>query len=194
MTYPKAAGKLVNRWDPGPLVLRLGELRAGKDQRQLSCNPLLGSSQKSAGAREEVLSPASSSLAPLLSPDLPLQQEESNAGSWLCWVPGRVGALPAGVAPAGSRTNNAQLTPRSAALGLPLLVHTTQTLVRLDNIELRSQRGAFSAQPFGNLDAMSYSFFREHLAERGWACSGKLGFKGFVPSLMLRKTLELRRL
>lgn len=71
MTYPKAAGKLVNRWDPGPLVLRLGELRAGKDQRQLSCNPLLGSSQKSAGAREEALSPASSSLAPLLSPDLP---------------------------------------------------------------------------------------------------------------------------
>ena len=60
------------------------------------------------------------------------------------------------------------LTPNSTSPKLPFLIHTTQTLGWLDNMDLHSQQDTFSSQPSGNLDTVSCCFLREPLDERGW--------------------------
>ena len=37
MIHLKAAGKLVETWDPGTLVPRLGDFKEEKDERKLNC-------------------------------------------------------------------------------------------------------------------------------------------------------------
>ena len=131
MTYPKAAGKLVKRRDPGALVLRPREFWEGKEQRKRNCVHCWTALRDLQVPEWEVFSPCTSSPAQLLSADLLSYSTRrailgaGSAGFQAQWGQPQLDwpqeALPA----------VAGRTASSSAPDLLLLVHTTQVLGRL---------------------------------------------------------------
>jgi len=70
MTHSKAAGKLVKTWDPGTLVLRLGDFKEGKDERKLNCIHYLAALRYLQAPEGKFLSRWPSSLVLILSAHL----------------------------------------------------------------------------------------------------------------------------
>jgi len=71
ITHYKAAGKLVNTWNPGNLVLRLGDFQEGKDERKLNCIHCWAALRYLQAPECKFLSHCPSSLVLILSADLP---------------------------------------------------------------------------------------------------------------------------
>ena len=71
MTHLKVEGKLVKTRDPGTLVPRLGDFQEGKDERKLNCMHYWVALRGLQAPEWKFLSLCPSSLAPILSTDLP---------------------------------------------------------------------------------------------------------------------------
>ena len=167
MIHLKAAGKLVETWDPGTLVPRLGDFQEEKDERKLHCIHCWVALRCLQAPEWKFLSLCPSSLVPILSADLPTRSSkkalfravssgfQAQWGSPRCSDPWRQSC----------RQWLTHCKLRSPEL--LLLIHTRQTLGWLGNMNLHSQREAFSSQPSGNLD-MCLCFLREPLASRVW--------------------------
>ena len=142
MTHPKAAGKLVKHGDPGPLVLRLGGLWEGKEQRKLNCihcwtalRGLQVPKQKSFPLAPQIQHSFYQQTYYLIAAGK--QQGAGSAGFQVQY------GQPQLEWPQEAHPGVAGLKVSSSAPYLLLLVHTTQTLGRLGNMDLLSQWGAF---------------------------------------------------
>ena len=71
MIHLKAAGKLVETWDPGTLVPRLGDFKEEKDERKLNCIHCCVALRCLQAPEWKFLSLCPSSLVLILSTDLP---------------------------------------------------------------------------------------------------------------------------
>ena len=91
MSHLKDAGKLVKTWDPGTLVPRLGDFQEGQDERKLNCIHSWGALKCLQAPGWKFLSRCPSSLALILSADLPPCSSREEIVRLFFWVPGTVG-------------------------------------------------------------------------------------------------------
>ena len=151
MTHSKAAGKLVNTWDPGTLVLRPGDFNEGKDERKLNCIHCWEALRYLQAPECKFISHCPSSLVLILSAGLPSCSSRKailqavSSGFQAQW------GAPAVVTLGVRRAGGDWLTPNSEFPEVPILIQTTETFLWLDNVNLHSQWEAFSSQTSGNL-------------------------------------------
>ena len=170
MTHLKVEGKIVKTCDPGTLVPRLGDLQEGQDERKLNCIHCWGAHRCLQAPERKFLSHCPSSLVLISSADLPpcSSRKQYSRLSLLCSR--HSGEIPAIVTPRVSRVVGDWLIPNLKSKEHLLLIHTTYTFRYLGNMNLNSEREAFSSQPSGNLDKCL--MFPQ--GTPGW---GKVGFE-----------------
>ena len=150
-----AAGKFMKTWDLGILVPRLGDFQEKKDERKLHCIHFWVALRCLQAPEWKFLSSCPSSLVPISSADLPPCSSRKaifravSSGFQAQWE-------------SPSCSDPRRLSYRwwltysqLRSSELPLLIHTRQILGWLGNMNLHSQREAFSSQPSGYVPYVS---------------------------------------
>ena len=147
-----AAGELVKTWDPGNLLPRLGDFQEEKDERKLNCIHYWVAIRCLKAPEWKFLSCCPSSLVPVLSADLPPCSSRKaifravSSGFQAQWE------SPSCSDPRRPLCRWWLTHSQLRSPELPLLIHTRQTIGWLGNMNLHSQREAFSSEPSVNLD------------------------------------------